>query len=574
MIRTHHGSRAFGSCLALAGVLGVGYASADSASSAGGSAERPVSPTVRAMTDELKRAALLSLSGAQKPYFVANLVHEADSTQLYAAHGALVKREHNRFRVAVAQVRLGDYRFDNSNFIGGEPLFKFAPIAAEEDYDAIRRSLWLLFDQTYKQAVEGFAAKQAAKKTWAQSPDDVADFSHEPPLRLVVAEPPVLETEPYVDLLRNVSRVFREYPFLQTSRVTAMLVKSRRYFVSTEGAMFVEPRTTVEVALTCSAQADDGMLVHNYSVVTSVDGIAPPEQSVLVAEAHRIAKELDQIRTAPLVDDFDGPVLFEGEAAGQILSRLVGGELSGTPPPKPRTSTGSEFARRLGQRVMPKGIQLVDDPGLRTYQGIPLLGAYRVDNEGVPGQKVVLVQDGILKDLLMTRTPRKGSEKSNGHARMMVTGIGGASAGNLVLTASGPIVARDMRARLLAEVRKAKAPYGLVVRLLPEGIDDVSTAADPTVPSMHRAAPLMKRVMPDGREQVVRGAKLERLDTRVLDRVVAVGQKASVHNCSGLSALRESLSVVSPPLLFAHVVVSKPEGPQPKLPLITRPKMQ
>ena len=209
-------------------------------------------------------------------------------------------------------------------------------------------------------------------------------------------------------------------------------------------------------------------------------------------------------------------------------------------------------------------IRLVDDPLLTNHQEIPLLGAYRVDNEGVPGQTVTLIENGVLKDLLMTRTPRKGHDKSNGHARSALPGMGGASPSNLVFTGSRPLVTRDMRKRLLTEIRKEKAHYGMIVQLLPARIDAEA-------PCMCRMAPVIRRVTPDGKEQLVRGASFEALNTRVLERVVAVGQAATVHNEVRLNPLQPGFSVVAPPLLVNRVVVKKPQGPQPKLPVVSRP---
>jgi len=75
------------------------------------------------------------------------------------------------------------------------------------------------------------------------------------------------------------------------------------------------------------------------------------------------------------------------------------------------------WSSRVGLRVLPKGFSVIDDPGLSRWDGTTLLGGYPIDDEGVVAQRVELVQNGILRRLLMSRTPSKEFRGSNGHGR-------------------------------------------------------------------------------------------------------------------------------------------------------------
>jgi TldD protein len=107
-------------------------------------------------------------------------------------------------------------------------------------------------------------------------------------------------------------------------------------------------------------------------------------------------------------------VLFEGPAAAQIIKLLLGDNLAGTPPPKTAAAGSeerneqSELANKLGQKVASPLLSAVDDPLLELGPGkLPLFGAYRADDEGVPARRISLVEAGILRSLLMSRTPRQ-----------------------------------------------------------------------------------------------------------------------------------------------------------------------
>ena len=104
-----------------------------------------------------------------------------------------------------------------------------------------------------------------------------------------------------------------------------------------------------------------------------------------------------------------------------------------------RATTAASRARSRassGRRSPRRSSRAVDDPLLdgRSRARPPLFGAYRVDDEGVPAQRVSLVEKGVLKSLLMSRTPRKEIEHSNGHARAARFAGPRAHVGTLVVT--------------------------------------------------------------------------------------------------------------------------------------------
>ena len=133
------------------------------------------------------------------------------------------------------------------------------------------------------------------------------------------------------------------------------------------------------------------------------------------------------MRPSPLVPDYTGPVLFDAPAAGSVLAQVLAPSLSGARPPlstmpafdeiMERMGGRSEWSGRVGTRVLPANVSLVDDPTLEEFKGQPLLGDYEVDDEGVKAQRVDWSKTASLKDLLMSRRPGPDFHASNGHAR-------------------------------------------------------------------------------------------------------------------------------------------------------------
>src|SRR5207237_5998934 len=82
---------------------------------------------------------------------------------------------------------------------------------------------------------------------------------------------------------------------------------------------------------------------------------------------------------------------------------------------------GRTFKGQIGQRILPEFLSVHDDPTARAAgtgkNRLTLNGFYRFDDEGVPARDVTLIDHGVLRDYLMSRTPITGSLQSNGHGR-------------------------------------------------------------------------------------------------------------------------------------------------------------
>jgi hypothetical protein len=367
--------------------------------------------------------------------------------------------------------------------------------------------------------------------------------------------------------------------------------------LTSEGTMIRYEDGIAWIMAKAEAQAADGMLVHDAVSIQSLtlDALAP--EAELMREMTEMAENVRALARAPAGEAYTGPVLFEPRAAAQLLAQLLGDHLR--IPRRPLTNPGqavnllpSELESRLNARVLPEFFDVVADATQRSFNGRPLVGFYEFDLEGVRPQRVQVIEKGILKNFLTTRTPVRGFPVSNGHARLPGNfGARTAAPGNLFVTARESAPLAQLREQLLARVRQLEKPYGLLVRkldfpyagstaelqALAQANQQAGGAARPVSPPL-----LVYRVYPDGREELVRGLRFQRLSTRALRDVVAASSETAVfeyvNTTTALAMLGSGgylapTSVISPGLLFEELEFDVPREQLPKPPTVPPPAM-
>jgi TldD protein len=555
-------------------------------------AEPAAAGTISALRDEVLRAkSSLRLPGLPAPHYVSANLLAGEHMIVEATLGTLLARSRRHDHTLQALVRVGDARFDSGNFLGNESPVQTSGAAIEHDYGVVRHGLWLLLDSAFKAASSTYEAKRAERLSQANKSESLFDFSPAPAVREIVpGRPPPLDVEGAAALARNVSAALRGYPELFDSGVTILGATEERYFVTSEGSEIAEPSELLEIVIWARSQADDGMGLAHFVVFHAPRVAALPSEAKLVSDARRMAEELIRLRQAPVVDDYGGPVLFEGIAAPQLLRVLLAEEFSGTPPPEApggASLEGSSLATRVGWKVLPTGVDVTDDPGSSELAGAPLIGGYRFDDEGVRATRVELVKDGKLLRLLMSRTPSKRFTGSTGHARGGISGWARARPTNLLVGARRGMSQAALRARLLAEVRSERLPYGMIVRQLDEPRLTANVLEQERTPSaIGPALPrpiLAYRLYPDGREELLRGATLQSLGVRDLRYLLGVGATPTVWSYfssssplpgSGAASGDIPTSMAAPDLLVRDLDVRRPSAPHRRPPSVPRPVLR
>ncbi|HET9130624.1 MAG TPA: hypothetical protein VFO86_06745, partial [Terriglobia bacterium] len=141
-------------------------------------------PVLKAMSDELDRSMTqLKLNDLDKPYFIQYVVYDDEDFEASATFGAISRSRQTHQRLVHSQVRVGSYDFDNTGFVGGRgggaSTGALLQASVDDNYDALRHTLWLATDTAYKSAVETIAQKRAYTQNRTTQDDPIPDFSKE-----------------------------------------------------------------------------------------------------------------------------------------------------------------------------------------------------------------------------------------------------------------------------------------------------------------------------------------------------------------------------------------------------------
>ena len=517
-------------------------------------------PVLKAMLQEMDRSmSQLQLKGFAKPFFVQYRIEDIEDFETKAEFGATEGGEHSHQRVARVTVRVGDYKTDSS---GGRGDGSLELAGLDDDPIAIRSALWMATDQAYKTALATYAQKQAELKQ-VQTPPQADDFSHEK--AIVWLAEPVKLTFDEAAWSERVARASGLYRTDSTLKASQQLVQyssasfharaTTTYLVTSEGTIVRKGATEYQEEFGVGTQADDGMHLDRSFASSG------PSLSDLDAEdafnRHAVEEiaSLSDLRKAPIVEDeYHGPLLLSADADSDVMRSLLANAVVATRPGLgTEARTNGPFASSYQTRVMPEGMDVVDAPSEKTYDGKGLLGAYRIDDEGISAQDVKLVQAGRLSNYLIGREPVKDFAQSNGHGRAGITGAARPTIGVLKVTADNGLSDADLNSRLLAMAKDR----GL------KSVYYVSTMGGEMTPR------LLYRVSADGQRELVRGAEFDDIDQRALrSSVEAVGKELWVANFFG----DVPQTVMAPALLLDDATVKRANRKNEKLPFYPPPE--
>lgn len=504
---------------------------------------------IEALTDELNRSMkFLKIKNMERPYYLDYTILDKWVLEIEAGFGSLIRSEVSQDRRLNVNLRVGSYQLDNTGFLDMDSMFAafggIRNIVLEDNYNAIRREVWLATDKAYKNALEQLADKRAFIKNNVQA-DEISDFSQEEPVQLpesrIFRE---IDRAKWEKTVKNLSALFRKFPAINESAVKLKVKFAHRYFVNSEGAVVRKAEPLVSLEAHASTQAADGMKLKHYIpfYATGIEGL--PGEKDITAGIRKMAEELTALTTAPLLDEYIGPVLFSGQASAELFAQVLAPHLSGERPPlcpEPRLAervfTG-KLTRRINRRVLPREISISDDPGRSRFNKEPLIGSYRVDDQGVSASPVELVERGVLKTLLMSRRPSRDISNSNGHARAGFGGITGVHIANFFVTTEKGKSYREMKKELLQLCRDQQLPSGLIIKTLDNpritGVDRSAASLymrpDPRATQVTNPVLVYRVHVKDGREELVRGITFSEVNLRSLKDILAVGNDYTVHH--------------------------------------------
>jgi TldD protein len=570
--------------------------------------------TLHAMHDEMERARTrLQLPGVDKPFYLEYRLMDVDVRAVTASFGSLINSSTTRNRFMSVDVRVGDYHLDSSNFISEDGFQGFlgstGQVGIDRDYNSLRQDLWLATDQAYKQAVTQMSLKQAFLRSLTKPPE-IDDFWQSAPTQQIDPRmDPDWTSRNWEEEARKASEVLKDFPQLNGSRLNYYMVYVTYYLMNSEGTTLRTSRSLAAIEAAVDTQADDGMPLHNfYSLYVALPADLPNPDAV-AKSLTQTGTELNALRESPLVSDYTGPVLFDAPAAGSVLAQMLAPSLSGARPPlsmgsnfdaiMERFGGRSEWSGRIGTRVLPVNVTLIDDPTLTEFQGKPLLGNFTIDDEGVKAERITLVDNGVLRNFLMSRRPGPDFLKSNGHARSSNLSDTLPLSSNLFFQASDSLDAAALKKKFIdachddghewcLEVKRMDNPALSSIRQ--EDFNDFIGSIAGGLASGERMPLTIYRVyVKDGREEVVRGGHIEGLTLRSLRNILGIGSDSTVSTYmqnppggfagTALGAFGSAqggipTTVIAPSLLLDEIEIRGFHGEPRRLPLVPAPALK
>jgi len=532
----------------------------------------------RVMQSEVRRAMRgLRLDEHPAPFFISHLLHAVEGVNISARYGSLFHSQPFHECDLYSEVHVGSYDFDQTidggltNELSERESYNWIEGPQDLSPDAVRYCFWKLTQHKYEEALQEYYDKKkilVEQHLREQNPS----FSRENrQVRNHEVKPVRFPRRAWEDLVREMSELFRDHKRLVDPYVRIRGVNCVRIFVNSEGSAAICQETYYELAVKAWHLTGDGTYLNSSRLFYVRKRSELPPKDVIAEAVDELARDLDELARSPVLEPYAGPALLSGLASGLIFHEAIGHRLEG----ERMTSRfeGQTFAGKVGQRILPQGIDVVDDPSVASWDKRSLYGHYLVDDEGVPAQPVTLVEDGVLKSFLMSRSCIEGFAQSNGHGRHERYQDPMARMANLIVQSRDGRPWDELYEMLLTEVVGRGMPYGILI----EGVEGGETRTDHYDFQAFKGTPTaVYTVNPrNGKQKRVRNMSFIGTPLAVIQRILAFGDECAVDNsyCWAESGA-VPVSTVAPPMLVGDLELQKGSQRLYRKPILKFPPMQ
>jgi predicted Zn-dependent protease len=509
-------------------------------------------------------------------YYMSYRVQDMQTHSVRASFGKLHFNSNPQHqRLFNINVRVGDYEMDNTREIKGggraNPYSRNA-IVLDDNPAAIQKTLWRVTDQIYKDAVKQFENVKANVAVKVASEDKSGDFTKESPEKYF--EPAIslkdlkFDASEWEKKLKKYSEVFSGNKDVLSNMAVLDFELVRKYFIDSEGREVAENTYAYRLQINISTIAEDGMSLPLFLSYFARDAKDLPSDSKVLKDAKEMSELLSALRKAPVAESYSGPALMTAEAAGVFFHEIFGHRIEGAR--LKQESDAQTFKKKVGEPVLPKDISIIFDPKLKKYKDMPLNGSYVFDDEGIRGQRVEVVTNGILKSFLMSRTPIENFPNSNGHGRAMIYLDNVTRQSNMIIETNDPKSEAELRAMLIEQAKSANIEYAYLFDKVSGGF----TSTGRYTPNAFNVTPLIVyRIYVDGRpDELVRGVDLVGTPLAIFSQVAACGKDYGVFNgACGAESGTIPVSCVSPTLYIKMIETQKKAKSQNQPPVLERP---
>jgi len=538
------------------------------------------SPVRQALEQEMKRVfGLLQQKGDPAPYFISYSVRENESIEIETSLGALRSSQKDHSRLLDIDVRVGDYNLDNTHQLRGQrgantssPFSYPVLMPIDNDVDALRSVIWLETDRKYKAAVERLIQVKANRTIKVDEEDTSADMSRQKSETATLALASVdMNVANWEKKLKAFSAAFNKYPEVYEGTLSISANANNDYLVNSEGTSIQHGRASWRLSIYARTKADDGMDLYRFEAFDSHTMDRLPSEEKIRQTIEAMVTDLKALRAAPVIDPFTGPAILSGRASGVFFHEIFGHRIEGH---RQKSETeGQTFTKKVNQPILPDFISVIDDPTTERINEVDLNGYYKFDDDGVAAQKVTVVDKGILKNFLMSRSPISGFETSNGHGRKAPGYRTVGRQGNLIVQATNTVSDAKLRAMLIDEAKKQGKTFGLLFKDISGGF----TLTGRSSPQSFQVTPIMVyRIYVDGRpDELVRGVDLIGTPLTSFSKIVAAGDTPEIFNgFCGAESGYVPVAAVSPSILTTQIEVQKKIKSSERPPILPPPMVR
>ena len=530
---------------------------------------------MNAMTQELGRSFQNLKKAPVPPYFLAYQLTDNRAIRVVSSFGALTFTGDDRSRVLDIDLRVGDYALDNTHPLRGNAQFRGSSgdgrsmrIPLDDDSDALRTTLWYETDRKYRGAVEDLEQVKANVATKVDAEDKSGDFSQEPAQKYVEDIAPFsFDRAVWEGRIRRITKPFRDIPGIsEASAEVSAEIETRRY-VNSEGSVERLSAPLYRLIISATMKADDGMELPLHQTYMSMRPDGLPDEISILEDVRKMIETLVALNKAPLAEPYTGPAILSGRSSAVFFHEIFGHRVEGQR--QKNEDEAQTFKKKVNQAVLPDFLSVYSDPTLQKIHGTELLGYYAFDDEGVKGRRVTVVENGVLKNFLMSRAPIDGFPKSNGHGRRQQGYAVVARQSNLIVESKKSVSRDELKKLLIEQIKAANKPYGLFF----DDIEGGFTFTQRTLPNAFNVMPtVVYKIYPDGREELVRGVDLIGTPLIAFSKITAADDEVGVFNgICGAESGWVPVSAISPGLLVSQIEVQRKEKSQEKAPVLPSP---
>ncbi len=536
----------------------------------------------RAMKDEMDRSvSKLKLGTHDLPYFVQYKVLDSESFYINASYGAISQARGSQTRRLDSDIRVGDYDLDSSKG-GGSALSSLfgmslggggGYISVEDDYDALRNEIWLASDSAYKKAIEAYESKKAGLKAKPES-ERLPEMTKVRPVVFIKPRVTIKVDRAYWEKTsRDLSAIFLKYPQIDNSVVHFSTTAGSAWLINNEGVKHRDGRLQTVLSILAKVHAPDGRTYSDVEFVAAESPDELPDYKALEKLVHKLIERLEKVASAPMAKGFSGPVLFEPEASAvlfhSVLSRTLGGAQESS---REGFGGGHPFQDKLNQRVATRTLNVVDNPNAKKYEGTKLFGSYEVDDDGVPSQKITLIEQGVLKTFCTSRQPTRGVEGTNGHS-----GDGSGTVSILFVNGNPSLNPKQMKKKLIQLGKEQGFDHVYIVKdavKLPTWLLGMSSGLSSIFSSFGGGLQLFPTTLiridvKSGKQDLVRGPTVQIQPARILKDIEALGSDETVTNIA--SSQSSATSIITPSVIVRDVDLQEPEKTVSRPPVVKNP---